>query len=206
MSAPLDAKQLRRETRSRRRALSARQLHHHSVTVKRRLATWIRFRKAQSVAVYFSRDGELDLGPLVQHAWHVRKSVYLPVLHPFAHNRLWFGEWRRRDVLRPNRFRIPEPIARSRKPIGARSLDMVLVPLVAFDSRCARVGMGGGFYDRTFAYRRRHRCWHRPLLVGVAHDVQRCDFVPVNAWDIRLDAVITEQGIYSCVEDIINGC
>jgi 5-formyltetrahydrofolate cyclo-ligase len=166
--------------------------------VAHRFVTWSPYLKARSLAVYFSSDGEVQLNSLVKHAWHVGKSIYLPVLHPFAHNRLWFSEWRRQDVLRPNRFRIPEPIARLRKPVDARRLDMVLVPLVAFDSRCSRIGMGGGFYDRTFGYRLRHRCWHRPLLVGVAHDVQQCETIRVNAWDVRLDAVITERGIYAC--------
>jgi 5-formyltetrahydrofolate cyclo-ligase len=166
--------------------------------VQRRVATWSPFLKARAVAVYFNADGELDLNPVAQHAWALGKQVYLPVLHPFAHNRLWFSEWRRTDVLLPNRFSIPEPIARFRKPVDPRRLDMVLVPLVAFDTCCARVGMGGGFYDRTFSYRLRHRCWQRPLLVGVAHDVQRCDSIRLSAWDIRLDAVVTERAVYFC--------
>ena len=166
--------------------------------VQRRVATWSPFLEARAVAVYFSADGELDLTPVAKHAWGLGKKVYLPVLHPFSHNRLWFSEWRRKDVLLLNRYRIPEPIARFRKPVDPRRLDMVFVPLVAFDTYCARVGMGGGFYDRTFGYRLRHHCWQRPLLVGVAHDVQRCDSIRINAWDIRLDAVVTERAVYFC--------
>lgn len=190
------ARQVRREIRSRRRALSERQQRHHSLSLMRRLFRWRSFLMARTVAVYFSADGELDLSPVVRRAWRTGKSVFLPVLHPFAGNRLWFSEWRAGDVLRPNRFRIPEPVLRVRKPQIAWHLDVVLVPLVAFDGRCARMGMGGGFYDRTFAFRRRNRSWRRPLLVGVAHELQRIDRVALNEWDIRLDAVVTEVSIY----------
>jgi 5-formyltetrahydrofolate cyclo-ligase len=78
----------------------------------------------------------------------------------------------------------------------AWTLDLMLVPLVGFDGACNRIGMGGGFYDRTLAYLRRRRHWRRPRLIGIAHECQRVDRIDPRPWDIPLDAVVTEQGVY----------
>ena len=166
-----------------------------------RLLSWTAFQKAGRIAVYFAANGEVDLDRLALHAWDMSKRVYLPVLHPFAGNKLWFSEWRPTDRLRPNRFSIPEPIPRWRKPLPPNRLDMVCVPLVAFDSECGRIGMGGGYYDRTFAYRHRTGAMRRPLLVGIAHELQKVDGLSRAPWDIGLDAVVTECRIQLCKGD-----
>ena len=199
ISTAASARQVRREVRQMRRGLAKREQARRSRIIQRRLAGWLPYLRAQSVAVFFSADGEPDLAPLIRDAWRSGKAVYLPLLHPFSGSRLWFAPWREKDSLQLNRFLIPEPVPRYRKPVNARHLDMVLIPLVAFDSGCARIGMGGGFYDRTLAYRRHHRCWQRPLLVGVAHEFQRMEEIVINAWDIPLDAVVTEACIHTCV-------
>ncbi len=95
--------------------------------------------------------------------------------------------------LRRNVFGIPEPSTPRR--LSARWMQFVLVPLVAYDDRGARLGMGGGYYDRALAWRR-HRCaWHGPRLVGIAHSTQRVDRIAALTHDVGLDAVITERGI-----------
>lgn len=185
--------QVRREIRARRRQLSPQEQSSHSQSVCQRLLGWMPFLRARSIAIYFSADGELDLSPVAESAWSMGKEVYLPVLHPFAGNRLWFGRWRFKDVLVPNRYNILEPDPRRSAPQHGLQLDMVLMPLVAFDHRCRRLGMGGGFYDRTFAFRSRNRYWRRPLLIGIAHDLQRVSKLQNNEWDVPLDAVVTEQ-------------
>lgn len=186
----------RSEIRVHRRALSSREQSLHSRAVCRHLAGWIPFLRASSVAVYFSSDGEVDLSPLIEQAWSTGKRLFLPMLHPFAGNRLWFGEWKPGQGLANNRYAIPEPDPRVSTPTHGLQLDMVLVPLLAFDADGNRLGMGGGFYDRTFAFRMRNERWRRPLLIGIAHELQRLHKVHKNPWDVPLDAVITEQGCY----------
>lgn len=92
-----------------------------------------------------------------------------------------------------NRFGIPEPAQSRRQPPGM--LDLVVVPLVGFDAACNRMGMGGGFYDRSFAYRltRRHA---GPRLVGLAFDCQQVAELPVAPWDVPLDVIVTESRVH----------
>lgn len=75
-------------------------------------------------------------------------------------------------------------------------MDVVVVPLVAFDVHCHRVGMGGGYFDTTFSFLSQAALWRKPRLVGVAFDCQRVGAIIPNAWDIPLDAVVTERAIY----------
>ena len=77
-----------------------------------------------------------------------------------------------------------------------RSLDLILVPLVAFDANGQRVGMGGGFYDRTLGKARINSTWKRPYLIGIAHELQRVPAIAVQPWDVQMDAVVTEAGVY----------
>ncbi len=98
--------------------------------------------------------------------------------------------------MRPNRFGIPEPIARGRRLTLPWNLDLLLMPLVGFDTDCHRLGMGGGFYDRTLAYLRLRRSWRRPRLLGLAHDCQRIERIEPRPWDIPLESVITECRVY----------
>ncbi len=193
-----NSQQIRREIRARRRTLSPREQRCHSQSVCQRLLRWMPFLRAESVAIYFSADGEVDLMPVAESAWSMGKVVYLPVLHPFAGNRLWFSRWDAKDTLVRNRFNILEPNPRRYKPRHGLKLDMVLMPLVAFNPSCARLGMGGGFYDRTFAFRVRNKVWRRPLLVGIAHDLQCVSALQSNDWDVPLDAVVTEHQHQVC--------
>ena len=93
-----------------------------------------------------------------------------------------------------NYFGIPEPDITPRKRCPTRSLDVVLMPLVAFDESGNRLGMGGGFYDQTFSYKSRSGNVSKPFLIGVAYEFQRVDSLPTNWWDISLDGIVTEKG------------
>lgn len=96
----------------------------------------------------------------------------------------------------PNRFGILEPDIQHNRIMHPRSLDIVIVPLVAFDVQRNRLGMGGGYYDRTFEASRVRSEWKRPRLIGVAHELQKQKLLATRSWDISLDAVITEEGLY----------
>ncbi|MCC5856616.1 MAG: 5-formyltetrahydrofolate cyclo-ligase [Ectothiorhodospiraceae bacterium] len=187
-------KQLREQLRSRRRALSARERVQAAARLQHHLTRWPPFRRARRLAVYLPNDGEPDLRSLIRNCWAQRKQVYLPVLRPFGPPLLWFLEYRPGQRLLPNRFGIPEPWPRER-PVPPRRLDLVLTPLVGFDARGNRLGMGGGFYDRSFAFLNRHPGWCRPRLVGIAHAFQQVPELPASRWDVPLAAVATDRGL-----------
>lgn len=149
--------------------------------------------RAQRIGFYLPQRGEFDVYPLLNQALWMQRECYLPVL-PRRGRVMQFGRVGRNTRMVPNRFGIPEPI--DAKPLRARQLDLLLMPLVGFDVEGNRLGMGGGFYDATLAYMRHRRVWHKPRLVGVAYECQRVDTLPCEPWDIPLDAVLTERQLY----------
>ncbi|HUR40638.1 MAG TPA: 5-formyltetrahydrofolate cyclo-ligase [Verrucomicrobiae bacterium] len=173
---------LRRELRQVRAALSPNQRKRAAQQAARHLARACTRWGARNVAVYLGIATELDTRPLIAALRHLH--LYAPKLRPG--NRLAFA--RLAPPLRRNRYGIAEPLA-SRPP--AR-LDLIVLPLVGFDSSGARLGMGGGYYDRLLA---RPRAFRRPLRVGLAFAAQEIARVPVAADDVRLDAIVTELGL-----------
>lgn len=193
----MDNQQIRRTIRSQRIALDAESRHQAAISVSERIAATPVFQRSRHLACYLPNDGELDLTPLIEHAWQLNKHVYLPVLAEPNTKRLWFIEFRPDDRLYPNRFGIPEPEhaykQRLRKTI---SLDVLYMPLVAFDPQGNRLGMGGGFYDRTLAFLLHRQHWHKPRLWGVAYQFQCQSQIKHNPWDVPLQAIVTEQNLY----------
>ncbi|MBD3670218.1 MAG: 5-formyltetrahydrofolate cyclo-ligase [Gammaproteobacteria bacterium] len=192
----MDRKQLRRELRGRRRALSPRQRARYAQQLSRRLASHPLFWRARRIAVYLPNDAEMDLRPLMKRARAMGKRCYLPVISRLSHERLWFAEYREGQALRPNLFGIPEPANgkwSGRSPVG---LDLILMPLVGFDESGNRLGMGGGFYDRSLAYMKTRTRWRRPVLLGVAYECQKVDGLKNEAWDVPVNGVITEASLY----------
>ena len=194
--SPSPTSDLRRSIRAARRALSAHAQRAHGLAVARRLGSDRSFLRARRIGVYLAADGELDPAPLIDAAVAAGKRCYLPVLHPFAGPALWFCEWQPGDPLVPNRYAIPEPLVTQRALRSARELDLLLVPLVAFDDAGSRLGMGGGYYDRTLAYLQLRRHWRRPRVIGLAHALQHVASLPKNAWDVPVDAVVTERTVH----------
>lgn len=119
--------------------------------------------------------------------WSQAKQAYLPVMRP--NGRLWFLRCEPGDPLAINRYGLAEPRWRRRRIQPGWTLDLVFAPLVGFDKRGYRLGMGGGFYDRLLASGPR-----RPRVVGLAHQCQQVPAVPHQAWDQRLDAIATDAG------------
>lgn len=179
--------------RTHRRALSAQQQRSHSEKMAKQLSRSPLFLRSRSIAAYLSADGEIDPLPLFASAWAMGKRCYLPVLRAHPQRTLWFCEYRPGDPLFLNRFGIAEPSVRRRPPTPPWGLDLVLLPLVAFDCQGNRLGMGGGYYDRTFAYFHRRRVWRTPHLIGVAHEFQQVEVLQAQSWDIPLQGVVTES-------------
>lgn len=178
--------------RTRRRALDAGQRLDASTALADVVAALADFRDASHVAVYIAMDGEIDPAPLVARARQAGKQLYLPVLAPDGGNRLEFAHWLPDTPLYPNRFRIPEPHTDNPYPPG--KLDLVFTPLVAFDAQGNRLGMGGGFYDRSFAFLKSGR--PKPRLIGLAYEFQHLPSLDHQAWDIPLAGVATDHGFY----------
>jgi 5-formyltetrahydrofolate cyclo-ligase len=186
-------RELRRLLRARRRSLSPAAQARASAGLLRQLQKQPWFNRAQRIALYWPSDGEIDPRPVAATAWRLNKRCYLPVLHPWLKRHLWFTPFARNTRFAPNRFGIPEPVGPARAPLNNRHLDVVLLPLVGFDRAGGRLGMGGGFYDTTFAAKRRGKGFKRPRLVGVAHSCQEVDALALASWDVPLDGIATER-------------
>lgn len=149
------------------------------------------FAKARTVGVYFAFDGEPALEPLLTICRQLGKRIAAPVLD---RRNLAFVCLPEAPVFAANRLGIDEPA--SAEHISTRSLDLVLTPLVAFDDRGARIGVGGGYYDRCFAYLATRRAWRRPKLVGIAYEFQHLVHIDAEPWDVPLWGAVTEAGSY----------
>ena len=152
------------------------------------------FRVAQRIAFYQVIDGEIDPKLLLNLALSDGKSCFLPVISSEHPEFVSFAPYDANTPLAENQWGIAEPPPEI--IVSPTDFDVVFVPLVGFDEQCFRIGMGKGFYDRTFSFKIFNRR-SRPLLVGLAHESQlvKASF-PVESWDVRLDAVATEKKIY----------
>lgn len=190
-----DRAQFRKNIRQQRRALTARQQHLHAQKLAENICRHPAFRNAKRIAFYLPEDGEIDTAYLIERAWRYKKEVYLPVLPPLGHS-LFFAPYTGNSTLQPNRFGIAEPVCQPRYWLRARQLNLILLPLVAFDTQGNRLGMGGGFYDRSLAFTRHRKQWHSPQLIGLAHDLQKVERLSCEAWDVPLNMIATEKNIY----------
>lgn len=180
-------RQRRRSLPLRQKASAAQQLTHHILQTRL-------FQRASHIACFISNDGEINTEPLIQAAWQANKNIHLPILAGDNHSpRLQFRPYRQDTVMQRNRYGIPEPATGPLQ--DGRHFDLVLMPLVAFDTQGNRLGMGGGYYDRTFAYL--HQLQHqRPRLIGLAYAFQQIDALVAEPWDVPLWAVATECGLH----------
>ncbi len=187
---------LRRQLRQARRLLSPSQQRLAARKLYRQLSQHPVFRRAKDIALYLPNDGEIDPRPLLQAAQRRGKRTYLPVLKAWPRTRMVFQRLMPKESLRPNRFGIAEPVYRPSRQRKVWTLDLVLMPLVGFDESGGRLGMGGGFYDRSLAYRSRRKNGHKPTLLGLAHECQKVDKLPLERWDVSLHATVTDLRWY----------
>lgn len=194
MSSPsmLQRQKIRQQVRHLRRAMTDEQQAQAAEQLAELALNYAPLSAARHIALFLSVDGELNTRPLIARLWHLKKAVYLPVLHPFSPGNLLFQRYSPDTPLIPNKLRIPEPLLDIRQLITLDQLDLMLVPLVAFDQHGQRLGMGGGFYDRTLQNWRQHGF----LPVGLAHDCQQVDSLPVAEWDVPLPAVMTPSKLW----------
>jgi len=197
-----DSSSLRAARRSLRASLNARrrqvpplQRAHSAQLVARNVDRSLQLRSGARIAVYAALPWELDAGPLIALAESRGCRVFLPRID----RRRASGAMRfvsRQGPWAYNRLGIAEP--QGSETLGARWLDVAFLPLVGFDRRGVRLGTGGGFYDRAFAFRHLRRVWHAPQLVGLAFAFQELDHIDAAAHDVLMDAVVTEEGFIRC--------
>lgn len=183
-------RQLRRELRAKRRALPAALRAQAEGAIHANIRGLPEYRRAQRVALFLAFDGEPSLAPLVERARRQRKHLFVPVLRGM---KMTFAELLPGATLAPNFFGILEP--KLGRKIDARKLDLVLTPLVAFDERGVRIGVGRGYYDRAFKFLRHRSHWRRPKLLGVAYELQRVEPLTPSSWDVPLWGVVTESRV-----------
>lgn len=184
--------EIRQTIRQRRRALTDTEQQAFAERAALRMLAYPPVINAASVAVFLSFDGELDTRPLIRALWQAGKAVYLPVLHPFSKGSLLFLRYDKSSPLVMNRLKILEPRLDVRNVLALDNLDVLITPLVAFDEQGQRLGMGGGFYDRTLQNWQQHGL--RP--VGLAHDCQLVPALPAEEWDVPLPAVVTPSRLW----------
>lgn len=178
-----DKRGLRRRLRAARRALGAGERAAAAAAIDRALARLGLPRPGTRIAAYQPFDGEIDPSVILRRARALGCTVHVPVITSLRSRRMRFMPLAGGAPARAG-------------AVGARWLDLVLVPLVGFDATGNRLGMGAAFYDRHFAFLRHRRAWRRPLLLGLAFELQRVDRLPVQVHDVPLWGVVTERGAY----------
>ena len=184
--------QLRQRNRKFRAGLSKEALERAAAAVRDRICALAEYQTAQHIAAYFAVSGEIGLAPLIEQALSQGKKIYLPNLDQQA---LRFAPYDPGQKMRINRYKLPEPDVTDDQMLGPSEVDLVLAPLVVFDADGNRIGMGGGFYDRSFAFRKDPES-HSPLLIGVAYEWQKVEQLVPEYWDVPLDMVVTNHTIY----------
>ena len=192
--AELSRDRLRTLLRKRRLAVPAGERMAAAEALAHRLRQLPELNGPAYVAGYWAVQGEISLHAVLSPR---PPFVYcLPCLAPGKHLR--FAAWRFGDALVQNRYGIPEPELEPASQRSPNALDVVLVPLVGFDARGHRLGAGGGYYDRSFAFLKAVERPARPRLIGVAYDFQEVDALQVEAWDVAMDAVVTPTRTLLC--------
>ena len=147
------------------------------------------FFRAKNIACYLSSESEVDTSLIFERAWQAKKRIFVPIVEKRCTMR--FVQIKRNTRLERNQYGIWEPV--SGNETSPAELDVVVTPLVVFDEKMNRIGMGGGYFDRYFSFLKCNRQWLRPKLVGLAFECQKVEKIVPNHWDIPLYRVLTER-------------
>lgn len=185
---------LRQSLKRTRQSLSASQCLDASAAVCAKILSLAIFQQSQHIAYYFAQNNEIDLIAVWQQAHVMNKKNYFPTLDD-ALSSMLFLPYKPTQPLKSNRYGISEPLGSSIEAIAPSLLELVFVPLVGFDLAGNRLGMGAGYYDRTFDFLCNKQI-KKPLLIGVGYELQKVEGIPTEVWDVKLDGVVTEKAYY----------
>ena len=179
---------LRQTLRQQRKTITPEAAWHAGQAFCHHIQTLFAQYCPQQIACYLAQDGEMDLSLTIQWLRQQGAMCYLPILHPARKGYLWFAPYDPESEMTQNHYGIDEPQYDIRSVRAPWEMDWVLMPLVGFDRQGNRLGMGGGFYDRSFAA-------HRPTMIGCAYALQCVPSIPTDPWDKGMDIIVTEQEI-----------
>lgn len=190
----VNIQKLRKEILNKRAKLSSAFQQETALKVANFISNINIFKKSKHIAAYFPVRGEMDPRPLMEHIWQENKTCYLPIV--MENHKLLFGEYNKNDLLINNLYSIPEPCRETSKLINPKDLDIVIMPLIAFDTNGNRLGTGAGYYDRTFAFTKWLLRRNKPYLIGIAYEFQKSSVLFPQPWDVPLNMIVTEVRIY----------
>ncbi len=185
--------QIRQFMRAQRTSLCADEITAASLAITDKLCQLPQLKRANNIAVYLAAFGEVDCSLFIERMHARGKMLFSPILRK---NRMLFAPLLANAAMHLNHYGMLEPVYTSSALKPPKELQAVITPLVAFDSHLNRVGMGGGYYDRSFAFKKYRTHWRSPRLIGVAYSFQHVDRLSAQCWDVPLDAVITEKECY----------
>ncbi|MGL4734883.1 MAG: 5-formyltetrahydrofolate cyclo-ligase [Enterovibrio sp.] len=192
MNVPKEEKaQLRTIFRQKRQQLTADEQQQAQQLLLERFRVHPQVQSSSHIALYMAQNGEIATHALIHDCWQQGKQVYLPVAHPFAAGELLFLRYTPDTPLQKSRWGMLQPKLDVRAVRPICQLELLVLPLVAFDAQGNRLGMGGGFYDRTLASLKNHSHLAQPHLLGVAHDCQLARHLPTERWDQPLPEILT---------------
>lgn len=188
--------EIRRHIQTQRQSLSCDQQSKYSAQICQQIINSGVLDQAQHIAFYLPVRGEADPTSLQLIERYQGKRFYLPVLSEVKPNHLAFAAYDQRTKMKLNRFKIPEPDIPAESLIhDPLKLDIVITPLVGVDPQGNRIGMGGGFYDRTFAFKKKQQ--QTPLLVAFAYDFQLTEPQIPQSWDVAVDKIALQSQFLS---------
>ncbi|MDR3478154.1 MAG: 5-formyltetrahydrofolate cyclo-ligase [Gammaproteobacteria bacterium] len=187
---------LRKQLREKRGQLDMAARRLASRQAAKLLAASALFQASSHIACYVACRDEFNTLPIIQLIWQSGKKCYLPVISKDHEKQLDFFAYAENDSFILNQYGIPEPDTAKKIQFPGDQLDLVLVPLIGFDLRCHRLGTGGGYYDRSFAFLLTQPKPETPCLVGLGYEFQEINEVPVDSWDVPLDGVLTERKFF----------
>jgi len=179
---------LRKNARAARAGLSEDERERASEKIADTVIRSSWFRRSKLVACYLPMPEEVDTWTLIDRAWRMKKRIFAPIIK--KNLAMQFCELTAESKLVFNQYGLREP--QDGEIIEPRALDLVITPVVAFDDDCNRLGMGGGYFDRTFSFLRHRQYLFHPKLIGLAFSCQRVEKIAPNPWDIRVFRVIDE--------------
>ena len=187
---------MRKKIRAQRKALSLDFVSAVSDAISKKIIDTPIFQNSVAIGCYAANENEVDLSTVVALADQSKKKMYFPVLHQLNNRFFSFYLADAKTPFSENTLGIFEPEISAKTKIETEKLDLILVPLVAFDAQCHRLGRGVGYYDRSLSFALHKSSQQKPILVGVAYEFQKISAITPESWDVLMDSIMTEKNWY----------
>lgn len=202
----MDINNLRKQLITQRKQLTANDVQQASIAGANHFIASPLFRNAEMIAYYCAADGEFDPFFIAKLAQKHQKKHCLPVLDKDDFRQMEFHQYEWNSKLYRNRFGIGEPAVTENSFVPISAVNVILVPLVAFDRQGNRLGRGAGCYDRFLAKIDECQSANRPVLIGVGYDFQQVDRLCAQAWDVPMDYFLTETQLFHAEKNSERDC